>query len=616
MCGIAGVMALGERPPDPEWGARLLAGLKHRGPDGDGVYVDDRVLLVHARLAIIDTGSGGAQPMRSGDGRLAIVQNGEIYNYRERRAALTARGVALRTSSDTEVLLEALALDGPPALQELRGMWAFGCWDRSRGSLLLARDRLGKKPLLWTRTDEWFAFASEASALLRLPFVRARLDRTLLPHWLALQYVPSPYTLLDGVYKLPPASWMEVRSGAAVGEPVRWWRSPDPDPGARADAAWFEAFDAELVESARLRTVSDVPIGVFLSGGVDSNVVLEALHRTGHRPIRTFTLGFEGLPDERSTAALGARRFADEHVELVAKPDVARDVVETLAHFADPLGDSAVVTTALIAREAAQYVKVIVNGDGGDELFGGYYRYPFARRADLARRVPGALALLRRRYGDRTNALAALHLLAAGHPDHAARELCSFFTPEQIGALLPRDAPPARALEPPPWPGACGPSLVDALFAWDTGRYLPDDLLVKVDVASMAHAIENRSPLLDHRLFEHVGRLPVARRMSPRETKPLLRRHARGRIAPEALAAPKRGFQLPLEEWLRGPLAGWLDGLIGADARTARLFRPGVVRTYAEGFHAGRGGDLAPLRLWALAALECWARAFDVALEA
>jgi asparagine synthase (glutamine-hydrolysing) len=596
MCGIAGVLALG-------------------GPDGDGVYTDGRILLVHSRLAIIDTGSGGAQPMRSGDGRMVIVQNGEIYNYREQRAALAARGALLRTQSDTEVLVEALALDGPLALQDFRGMWAFGCWDRTSRTLLLARDRIGKKPLLWTRSGEWLAFASEAAALLRLPFVRARLDRTVLPHWLAFQYAPSPHTLLEGIHKLPPATWMEVSAGKPAEEPVRWWRPPEPDPDARADTEWFERFDVELVESARLRTVSDVPVGVFLSGGVDSNVVLEALHRSGHRPIRTFTLGFEGLSDERARAAIGARRFADDHVELIAKPDLARDVAATLAHFADPLGDSAVVTTALLAREAAKHVKVIVNGDGGDELFGGYPRYPFARRADLAHRVPGALGLLRRRYAARANAVETFDRLAAGRPDRAAMELSSFYAPAEMDALLAGDATRACTLGAPAWPGARGPGLTDALFAWDSGRYLPDDLLVKVDVASMAHALENRSPLLDHRLFEHVGRLPAARRVAPRATKPLLRRHAEGRIAPEALAAPKRGFQLPLDEWLQGPLRGWLDGLLADGARTAPLFRAGAVRGLVDGFHAGRGGDLAPYRLWALAALELWARAFDVAIE-
>ncbi len=610
MCGIGGVLALGDRPPDPAWGALLVGAMAHRGPDGSGIYADHRVVLAHRRLAIIDTGPGGAQPMTAANGRHVIVQNGEVYNYREVKPALERRGVGWRTGSDTEVLLEATALDGAAALEPLRGMWAFALYDREDGSLLLARDRLGKKPLLWVRTPEYFAFASEAAALLALPFVRARLDPEALRAYLTWLYVPAPRTLLEGVHKLPAGSWAQVSRERPAPEPVRYWRPPDPDPDARPDRAWQDGLDRELLEAARLRTVSDVPIGVFLSGGIDSNVVLEALHRGGHRPLRTFTLGFAGAADERPLAALGAQRFADDHVELVVTPEPA-DLAAALGRFGEPLGDSAVVTTWLIAREAAQHVKVIVNGDGGDELFGGYPRYPFARRADLLRRAGGALALLERRYGHHPNAAAALAALRASDPARAAALLGGLGPPGELDALLQpafRDA----AWAAPPLPGATGPDLTAALFAWDTGVYLPDDLLVKVDVASMAHGLENRSPLLDHRLLEHVWRLPAARRVGPLRTKPLLRRHARGRIPAPLLAAPKRGFQLPIETWLRGPLRGWLGELLGEGAVVAPLFLRGAIARELACFDAGRAGVAAPYRLWAIAALEVWARAFDV----
>ncbi len=612
MCGIGGVIALRERPVDPSWAVVLASALGHRGPDGRGVFVEDRALLVHSRLAIIDTSPSGAQPMRSADDRHVIVQNGEIYDFRDHLEALERRGVPVRTHADTEVLLESVALDGVQALEGLRGMWAFACWDRDREELLLARDRLGKKPIVWTRTEDYFAFASEARVLLKLPFVRARLDRRALPLYLRHLYVPSPYTMLEGVRKLPPASFLRVRRGAPPEDPQRYWLLPPPDPDQRADDAWFETFDAELMRATQLRTVSDVPIGVFLSGGVDSNVVLEALHRGGHRPIRTFTLGFRGLADERPLAAIGAARFSHEHVELELDPDLAADVEATLACFGDPLGDSAVVTNALIAREAAKHVKVILNGDGGDELFGGYARYPFARRADIARTLPGGLSLLRRKYGARDNAGPALDAFAAGRTLEAARRLGSYFTEPAIAGLLANRAETAYASPFPEIPGAEGPGLVDSLFAWDTGCYLPDDLLVKVDVASMAHAIENRSPLLDPRLFEHVARLEPWRRVHPRETKHLLKRHARGRVPDEVLAAPKRGFPLPLAEWLRGPLGGWLDGMLSPPRALAGTLRAEAVRAELDAFRAGTAGDLTPLRLWGLAALEFWARTFSV----
>ena len=337
MCGIAGVLALGGRPPERAWGEAMLAAIRHRGPDGEGIFADHRIVLAHARLAIIDTSSGGAQPMRSADGRFAIVQNGEVYNHHELRRTLEAEGATFRTRSDTEVLVELLARRGPSALDDVRGMFAFALYDSATGDLVLARDRLGKKPLVWVRTDEYLAFASEARALLRLPFVRARLDRTRAREFVRFLYVPSPHTALEGVRKLPAAHLLTVR-GAAPGvhpEPERWWRLPAPDPAQRADAAWFERLDAELLEATRLRTVSDVPIGVFLSGGVDSTTVLERLHAAGHRPIRTFTVGFRGLPDERAIARASAARYGAEHVELVLEPDLEHDIDAILEHFGD-----------------------------------------------------------------------------------------------------------------------------------------------------------------------------------------------------------------------------------------------------------------------------------------
>ncbi|HTO92310.1 MAG TPA: asparagine synthase (glutamine-hydrolyzing) [Candidatus Sulfotelmatobacter sp.] len=614
VCGIAGVLGLTDRPPDPAWGPLLLDALRHRGPDGHALFAEGRVLLAHTRLAIIDLGSGGDQPMRSADDRHVIVQNGEIYNYRDLAEKLTARGVTLRSRSDTEVLLERLARDGPRAFDDLRGMWAFALWDRERETLLLARDRLGKKPLLIARTPEFVAFASEATALLRLPFVRARLDRASLPSWLRFLYVPTPDTLIEGVKRLPPASWVELSAARPDAEPVRYWSPPAPDPAQRADREWFEAFDRELIESARLRTVSDVPIGVFLSGGLDSNVVLEALRRGGQSPIRTYTLGFAGESDERPLARLGAARWSDQHTELELKPDLAGEIDGVLAHFGDPLGDSAVVTTALLAREARQHVKVIVNGDGGDELFGGYPRYRFACRADRARDWPGALPLLRRAYGARPTAGESLASLARHDAGGAARALGSVCSSGELARLLVPGACPERAPAAPPWPGASGPGLLDATFAWDGGVYLPDDLLVKIDVASMAHGLENRSPLLDHRLFEHVARLVPARRAEPWRTKPLLRHYAANRLPAPLLHAPKRGFQLPLERWLRGPLSGWLESLAGNPQATAPLLHPGVVRDELAAFRERRGGDTVPYRLWALAVLEWWARHFSVEL--
>jgi asparagine synthase (glutamine-hydrolysing) len=619
MCGIAGVYALTERPPDPAWGALLTRALGHRGPDGNGVFHDDRVLLAHTRLAIIDLSEGGRQPMASADGRHQIILNGEIYNHAELRSALEGDGATFRSRSDTEVLLQLLARQGPAGLPRASGMFAFALYDARERSLLLGRDRLGKRPLLWTRTPEFVAFASEAAALLALPFVRATLDPGALRDYLRYLYVPAPASLLAGVSKLPPASLLRLQPTArgATDTPERWWVPPAPNPDQRADTAWEAELETRLEQATRLRTVSDVPIGLFLSGGIDSNVVLERLHRVGHRPLRAFTVGFEGLPDERAIAAEGAARYADDHAVLSIRPDVAHEVPAILRHFGEPLGDSAIVTTYLIAREASKHVKVILNGDGGDELFGGYARYPFARRVDLARRWPGGAALLRGIYGGRPELAEVWPALDAGDFDAAARALSALTSTADERVLL-RERFLGAAAGAARASGSRGDSkpreLASAVAAWDAEAYLPDDLLVKVDLASMAHALENRSPFLDHRLWEHVASLPPARRFHWRKTKPLLRRYARGRIPEAALQAPKQGFQLPLDAWLRGPLRSWADGLLRAPEATAPLYRPGATAALLDRYHAGAADRLAPYRIWSLAALELWAREFRVSI--
>ncbi|HEY6573032.1 MAG TPA: asparagine synthase (glutamine-hydrolyzing), partial [Candidatus Eisenbacteria bacterium] len=440
MCGIAGVYALTERPPDPAWGTLLARALRHRGPDGQGVYHDDRVVLAHTRLAIIDLSDAGRQPMASADGRRQLIVNGEIYNHADIRPSLEAAGAAFRSRSDTEVLLELLSRHGVAGLERAHGMFAFAFYDREEGTLLLGRDRLGKKPLLWTRTPEFVAFASEAAALLALPFVRAALDPASLRAYLRYLYVPAPATLLEGIAKLPPASHLRLAPAArgGVGKAERYWSPPAPDRDARPDEAWRRELDARLEEATRLRTVSDVPIGLFLSGGIDSNVILERLHHAGHRPIRAYTVGFEGLPDERAIAAEGAARYADTHTILPVRADVAAEIPAIVRHFGEPLGDSAIVTTYLVAREAAKHVKVILNGDGGDELFGGYARYPFARRADMARALPGGGALLRAIYRGRPELAPIWPALDRGDAAAAARSLSSVL-PEAEERALRRD---------------------------------------------------------------------------------------------------------------------------------------------------------------------------------
>ncbi|HEV8129037.1 MAG TPA: asparagine synthase (glutamine-hydrolyzing), partial [Candidatus Eisenbacteria bacterium] len=507
MCGIGGVVSLTDRPPERSWGDLLVRALRHRGPDGEGVVADSRAVFAHTRLAIIDTSQAGCQPMESDDKRHVLILNGEIYNHAALRPSLEQDGARFRSRSDTEVLLTLLARRGPAALSSVFGMFAFAFYDRERGDLLLARDRLGKRPLFFVRTHEWFAFASEAGALMALPFVRAKIDIASVRSYLRFLYVPGPHTMLEGMEKLPPGATLSLRA-SIPGRPqaiARYWSPPaaDPDARGRADSKFFEGLEEDLLDSTRLRTVSDVPIGVFLSGGIDSNTVLSLLHRVGHRPIRTFTVGFAGLPDERPLARLGAERYSDDHVELTIQPDVTNEVPQIIRRFGEPLGDSGIVTAYLIAREARRHVKVVLNGDGGDELFGGYARYPFVTRLDIARSIPGGVALARRFYRDRPQASAIFPALARGDMSGAAQIIGSVISPECEERLVqPRILEAARPLATDVSNHA---GLTGAMFEWDTKVYLPDDLLYKVDVAPMSHALENRSPFLDHRLFERLA---------------------------------------------------------------------------------------------------------------
>jgi asparagine synthase (glutamine-hydrolysing) len=630
MCGIAGVYSLTDRPPDPEWGALLVRALRHRGPDGEGVYCDHRALLVHTRLAIIDLTERGRQPMGSHDGRRILTLNGEIYNHEDIRKELEAEGVHFRSRSDTEVLLELLSRRGRDAFEPLLGMFAFALYDRETGDLLLARDRLGKRPLLYVRTPEYLAFASEAAALLRLPFVRARLDRAALVDYERYRYVPTPRTLVEGMWKLPPASTLEInaRSGAggSDGRIRSYWTPPSAD-GLRdsppPDGAFYRRLDELFLDATRIRTVSDVPIGIFLSGGVDSNATLAALHRIGHRPIRAFTVGFPGQADERALARLGARRYADDHVEIEISPDAANLVPTMLRTIGEPIGDSAIVTTYLIAQEASRHVKVALNGDGGDELFGGYARYKMARRIDIAAGLPFGRTLGRMYYSQRPHLQPVFEALASRDAALAARRLASHLTleaesgvlaPKVLGAGAARAAVRAALPEAARAPARRPTAFSAALFDWDTNVYLPDDLMVKVDLASMAHALENRSPFLDHRLFELVGSLPVSQRTSPWRAKPLLRRLVRDHVPAPVLRAKKSGFQLPLHTWLRGPLEAWLDDLVGDPQATGSLYRMGALRRELGRFRAGDAGALSGAWFWSAAVLELWAREFSITI--
>ncbi|GII78703.1 asparagine synthetase B [Sphaerisporangium rufum] len=619
MCGIAGIVGAG--PPDPELVRRMCAVIRHRGPDGEGFHTDGRAALGMRRLAVLDLVAGD-QPVYSEDGQVVAVFNGELYNFAELRADLARRGHRLRGTGDSECLVHLYEEHGPDLVHRLRGMFAFAVWDRGRGRLLLARDRVGKKPLYWRAGGGSIAFASELKSLACDPELRREIDPVALHHYLTLQYVPAPLSIYRGVRKLPPGHLLVWQDGAVSVR--RYWeldRTPRPPGDPREAAARLREL---LLESTRIRLVSDRPVGAFLSGGIDSSAVVAAMARQVSGPVRTFCIGFEdGRYDERHKARLVARRYGTDHHELVVTTDLL-DVVPRLAwHFDEPFADSSAIPSFYVARLGREHVTVVLNGDGGDESFGGYQRYVLMGKAGLLPALPGPLAALAGRAGDaitargertsRSRRIGRLAQFAAEPPPRRYARLMAAFTQAQKMELYtgPLRAALAgvdsyRLLEDAAHRSGARTAL-DRTLSVDLATYLPGDLLVKVDITSMANSLEARSPFLDHRLMEWAAALPPRWKIRGGTTKALLRHALAPWLPAEVLRLPKQGFGVPLADWLRGPLREpAFDLLTDATARERGLFRPEVVRGM---LHAHAAGADHAVRLWTLLQFELWHRA-------
>ncbi|HZS64101.1 MAG TPA: asparagine synthase (glutamine-hydrolyzing) [Xanthobacteraceae bacterium] len=600
MCGIAGLFDMRSKPreSDPAAAARRMVDtLAHRGPDGGDAWGDPEagVGLGHRRLAIIDLSPGGAQPMHSADGRYVISYNGEVYNFRELRAELAARGHTFRSSSDTEVMLAAFGEWGPEAaVDRFIGMFSFAVFDRQTRTLRLVRDRLGIKPLYWTLLNDVLLFGSELRALMAHPSFRKDVDPNAIASVLRYSYVPSPATVFRGVFKLPPGTILTVQPGH---EPVvsTFWKLADVIARRRNDtigrAEAVEGIDALLRDSVRRRMISDVPLGAFLSGGIDSSAVVAAMQASADRPVRTFTVGFEAAAyDEAKFAREVADRLGTEHTEVTIEPKRVLDLVADVPNwFDEPFADSSQLPTYLVSQVTRRHVTVALSGDGGDELFGGYPKYDWLTSIwRHAGRVPrplrAALARLATKFPEPLVEKAAAALLDAGRAERAgekARRLglaLSAATPDDAALALAAvglagPLPLRRATHELPLPlipnlETSLPDLRLRMQAQDTVTYLPDDILTKVDRCSMAVALEARVPLLDHRLVEYVWSLPASLRHDDREPKHLLRQVLARYLPPSLIDRPKRGFSVPLAEWLRGPLRGWAEELL-APRRTS-----------------------------------------------
>ncbi len=601
----------------------MTAALAHRGPDGEGVMVQGPVGLGHRRLAIIDRSPTGAQPMSDPSGAVWVAYNGELYDYLDARRDLEARGHQFRSRSDTEVLLHLYLEYGAACVARLHGMFAFAIWDGRSRTLLLARDRVGKKPLYWRETPQRLAFASEIKGLLAAGAPRPDVDPEAIHHFLSFDYVPGPRTAFVGIEKLPPGHRLVVRDGQVRVE--RWFRPTYVVPAsvpAPPEAA--EGLRHTLRAAVRRRLVGEVPVGVFLSGGLDSSSIVALLADEGRTRVQTFSVTFgEPIHDESRWARMVAQRFATEHHEVVVRPDLAEELPRIVRHYDEPFGDPSALPTWFLARETRRRITVALTGDGGDEGFAGYERYvksalaarwlrlPRALRRAAARIVGGLvppglrfehpLRQLARFTALDRESLAQLYCRWLLHFD--AEQKTALYTPELRATVREESCALEQALLAAS--DATDPTARE--LAADIATYLPDDLLVKTDVATMAHGMEARCPFLDQEVTAYAAALPSSYKLCGTRTKWLLKVAMREQLPTDVVDRPKQGFGIPIDQWLRRELRPLLhEMLLSPRALQRGWFREGAVRRLIDEHQ--RGMREWQFHLWNLLVLELWQR--------
>lgn len=625
MCGIVGFVNSDGRGVDRDVLEAMNCAIIHRGPDDDGFYVHENVGLAMRRLSIIDLASG-KQPIHNADKTKWIVFNGEIYNYQELRADLEKRGHRFYTKSDTEAVIHLYDEYGADCLQPLRGMFAFAIWDESDKSLFLARDRVGKKPLLYSHQPNGdLIFGSEFQALLQHPSISREVDYEAIDSYLSYLCIPAPQTAFKRIRKLEPGHWLRWKDGQI--ETKRYWL---PDFSKKIKITEEEAIEETtriLRESTRLRMISEVPLGAFLSGGVDSSTVVALMAQESDKPVKTFSIGFE---EEDFSELKYAKRVA-EHVgaqyhEFIVKPN-ALEVLPTLVeHYGEPYADSSAIPTYYVSKETRAHVTVALNGDGGDESFAGYERYAAMRIAETYHRLPRALrrafieepvSLLPTSELKRSRFRDAKRFLQAANLPKTERYFrwMSTFNREAKSDIYTKDFAASVSARNPSvfldewFARANGSGTLDATLLTDQMTYLPNDLLVKVDIASMANSLEARSPFLDHKLIEFAASLPETLKMRRFETKSLLKKVAARLVPKEVIYRRKMGFGVPVGKWFRGEMKDFVRGVLLSEKSLKRgLIKPEMMEKYVNE-HTNGERDHA-FQIWTLLMLELWFQRF------
>ena len=615
MCGIAGIMSLDGRPVVTEDVRAMCAAMVHRGPDDEGFFLGSEVALGMRRLSIIDLHSGH-QPLSNEDGSVWVVFNGEIYNFPALRRQLVQRGHRFATQTDTEVIVHLYEDCGPDLVDHLRGMFAFAVWDERRKQLLLGRDRLGIKPLYYADLGGSLVFASELKAILTLPGIDPQLDWIAVNHLFSSLTTPSSQSIIRGVHKLEPGHVLMAGPNQGFRTSRYWDVSFEANHRATVEEL-IEQLREKIEESVRIHMISDVPVGAFLSGGIDSSAVVAQMVRQTDRPVQTFSIGFrESSYNELPYARQIARTFSTAHHELVLEPDIL-DVLDDLVwHLDEPFGDSSAIPTYMVSRLAAQHVKVVLSGDGGDELFAGYDKYRVEQREQRFPRLPSSVRATLGLIGSRMpesmkgrnfiyhHSLSGWERYLDASTLFRMRAKGKLFQPEVFTELAKHDPwSDERA-----WLARGNGSWLSAAQYLDLKSYLPLDILTKVDRMSMAHSLEARVPLLDHKLVEFAATIPPDRALRGGSGKQLFKAAMRSILPDEVIDRPKQGFAVPLSHWFRGRLEGFArDLLLSRQSVERGIFNQTYIKQLLGWHRRGRSLDL---QLWTLISFELWCRIF------